>query len=46
MNADQTEQSDLGPYYFQYMLPKCINRREREQTTIALDIGEKVKIYR
>ena len=27
MKADQTEPSDLGPYYFQYMLPKCINRR-------------------
>ena len=24
MNPDQTEQSDMGPYYLQYRLPKYI----------------------
>ena len=35
MNPDQTapkEQSDLGPYCLQYILPKYISRREKEIT--------------
>ena len=46
MNPDQTalsfEQSDLDPYYLQYMLPKNINRRE-EQTKNVLTGGKRVK---